>query len=282
MFSEGRFSELMEEATSFEAALRESRQSKRTVKRMECAVRYACKGRYGSALKLIDSDAEVVELDQQKFDALLTLHPPRTHPSLPPTHVAFSPSAASPLPSPASSSSSAPVSSLPRNPLHNVSPIDINRLLHHLPTGRAADVLGWRYEHLASLISSSCFPDFCSFVIPFLSSPILPSSFRPFWTGAALLGLSKPTPPFVRPIAISLSLRRFMSRCVVSTCASSFTSYFVPHQLAISFKGGTEAIAHLTRAILERSDDEVAWQNDSRNAFNCVSRDVIYRELVLH
>ncbi len=60
---------------------------------------------------------------------------------------------------------------------------------------------------------------------------------------------------------------------------NAFTTHFSPHQFRVAIKGGCEAIIHDISCTLDLHLDWVVLQLDMANAFNLVSRGVIFQEL---
>ena len=85
---------------------------------------------------------------------------------------------------------------------------------------------------------------------------------------------------------MGLVLRRLIGRLLVHRTSQdpSVHRHFVPHQLAIGTKCGTEAIIHVTGLAVDRleRDDMVLLKIDATNAFNAIERQVILDEVVKH
>jgi hypothetical protein len=110
---------------------------------------------------------------------------------------------------------------------------------------------------------------------------ILPSEFVSFFAGADLFALPK-IPSGIRPIAVSLCIRRIISSSILNVIPSArISAFFLPFQFGVGAKNGVETIAHTIRiASSLASKGFIIWQNDAKNAFNCISRNAIREGLV--
>ena len=102
-----------------------------------------------------------------------------------------------------------------------------------------------------------------------------PLSVRPILFGATLIALHKKEGG-IRPIAISLILRRLAAKIGGFRVVQSFSSALAPLQLGYGVPSGCEAAAHAARQYLESMpSNHVLLKVDFRNAFNSVRRDKI-------
>ena len=84
----------------------------------------------------------------------------------------------------------------------------------------------------------------------------------------------------VRPIVIGFVMRRLASKLANSFGLTRISSSLCPTQIGAGVKGGCEAAIHATRRFVEgMSDDDVIVKLDFRNAFNCLHRDDIFKEV---
>ncbi len=81
------------------------------------------------------------------------------------------------------------------------------------------------------------------------------------------------------PIAVGEVLRRLTSKYLSYSSRSTVTSTLIPLQLWVGVKGGCEAIIHATSHLLSSTSNK-PWGLflDFSNAFNCISREAMFRE----
>jgi hypothetical protein len=97
--------------------------------------------------------------------------------------------------------------------------------------------------------------------------------------GAAyLLAMTKPLGG-ISPIAVGETLYRLISRALCLQFHETFTTHFPPHQFGVVIKGGYETIFHNIKCNLDLHLDWVVLELDLRNAFNSMSKKVIFKEL---
>ena len=103
---------------------------------------------------------------------------------------------------------------------------------------------------------------------------------------ANLFAANKKDPGTYRPIAVGEVLCRLTSKCLAFAHAPQAASYLHPHQLGVGTKSGCEAIIHVTQAIITDQainyDSKWILQIDYINAFNCVDRSHLFKELRAH
>ncbi|KAH3722637.1 hypothetical protein Pelo_18657 [Pelomyxa schiedti] len=134
------------------------------------------------------------------------------------------------------------------------------------PRSSSQDQWGYRYEHWQALLKAgTCIHDFmrdihCG-IIP------IPPSIQPTWSGGNLLPFAKPQQPDdVRPIVISLTLRRLISRAALAHIQKSAKDFFLPFQFGVGVKKGEEKVIHFARDAAESGESII--QLDISNAFN--------------
>lgn len=110
-----------------------------------------------------------------------------------------------------------------------------------------------------------------------------PEDIRSLFGGATLLGLPKPQSESLRPIAIGVLLRRFISRVLVQRVSrdAGLLQYFLPHQFSVGVKNGTESITHGAREVSDRlaTGAFVLIKVDATNAFNSIVRQRILKQI---
>ncbi|KAH3705950.1 hypothetical protein Pelo_19502 [Pelomyxa schiedti] len=107
----------------------------------------------------------------------------------------------------------------------------------------------------------------------------IPASIQPTWSGGNLLPFAKPQQPDdVRPIVISLTLCRLISRAALVHIQKSAKDFFLPFQFGVGVKKGAEKIIHFTRDAAEAGQSII--QLDISNAFNSANRSGIHDTLL--
>ena len=107
----------------------------------------------------------------------------------------------------------------------------------------------------------------------------MPLEVCPYLSGARLhAGLKKDGG--IRPIAVGNIIRRLTAKCFSYAIANRASSYLSPCQLGVAVRGGLEAIIHSVREVVEtKPEDVLILQVDLVNAFNCVDRDAVFKEV---
>ena len=130
-----------------------------------------------------------------------------------------------------------------------------------------------------------------------LAAGYLPSQYRQILIGGRLIALSKYPKPGVRPICISDALRRLVGKGLLKKCQLFFQQYFqesAPNviQFGGSIPNGATFMHLLLSAIhdffstepaqssLSQEDPFVILSLDSSNAFNCLSREQLFKVLL--
>ena len=76
------------------------------------------------------------------------------------------------------------------------------------------------------------------------------------------------------------TLRRLITKVDFEPISCELGSLFKPNQLGYATKGGSEAAAHAARHYITSSThNKVFLKLDIKNAFNCINRDVILKEV---
>lgn len=77
----------------------------------------------------------------------------------------------------------------------------------------------------------------------------------------------------VRPIAVGLTLRRLIAKCLSRDLVESMGDLLCPLQLGFGTPGGSEAAVHAARLYLHFAPDKLMVKLDFKNAFNSLRRD---------
>jgi len=83
----------------------------------------------------------------------------------------------------------------------------------------------------------------------------------------------------IHPITIRETLYILTSHILCLQFHDAFATHFSPHQFKITTKGGCEAIIHGIICTLDLQPDSIVLQLDIANAFNSVSKGVIFQKL---
>lgn len=173
--------------------------------------------------------------------------------------------------------------SLPR-PI-SVSSTIVRDMVFSFPAASSPGPLGLRAEHLRICVNSSSrfLPSLTIVVNMLLSGRLLPA-LAPFMAGANLSALLKKDGG-TRPLACGNVLRRLASKCICAVLKPQCPDFFLPFQHGVSVPGGAESIIHHVRSLFEKDPsglDLGLLKIDFLNAFNCISRQIIFEELSLH
>ena len=95
---------------------------------------------------------------------------------------------------------------------------------------------------------------------------------------ARLVAFAKPAGG-VRPIAVGSVWRRVVARAVAAQCRSRWAEGLRPVQFGVGVRGGTEAMVHGVRSLLQEHPDWYVVATDCRNAYNSVSRGGVLRAM---
>ena len=95
---------------------------------------------------------------------------------------------------------------------------------------------------------------------------------------ARLVAFAKPAGG-VRPIAVGSVWRRVVARAVAAQRRSRWAEGLRPVQFGVGVRGGTEAMVHGVRSLLQEHPDWYVVATDCRNAYNSVSRGGVLRAM---
>jgi hypothetical protein len=184
-----------------------------------------------------------------------------------------------------------PVVTRPIGPKQLVIPeILVKRMVNTFPAGSSPGPMGLRGEHLRCCLRSHLQKNFLETLTRFVNALIagnINPLLSPYLAGANLCALEKKGGG-IRPLACGNALRRLVSKSICSSTSEKILKVLQPHQVGVSVPGGAEIIIHEAFKIRETflSSEEYADHGflkiDFENAFNRVSRQAIYEELVEH
>jgi hypothetical protein len=83
----------------------------------------------------------------------------------------------------------------------------------------------------------------------------------------------------VCPIVVGAAMYQFTSHALCFQFCGTFATHFAPQQFEITIEGGCEVITHDISCTLDLYHDWVILQLDVANAFNSVSKGVIFQKL---
>jgi len=83
----------------------------------------------------------------------------------------------------------------------------------------------------------------------------------------------------VHPIIVGETLYQFINYTLCFQFYDAFATLISPHQFRVAIKGGCETVIHDIRCTLDLHPDWVVLQLDVANAFNSVSKGVIFQKL---
>ena len=145
------------------------------------------------------------------------------------------------------------------------------------PSGSAGGPDGLNPQHLKELISPSAehsgkvlvssLTSFTNFVQE------IPPSVRPIFFWSLITCLKEKKVGGIRPIAVGLTLCRFVAKCLSSSLVGSMGVVLHPLQLGFGTPGGAEAAVHATRLYLHCLTNSIMVRLDFKNAFNSLRRD---------
>jgi hypothetical protein len=162
----------------------------------------------------------------------------------------------------------------------------VRKMIYTFPTGSSPGPMGLRAEHIKPCLKSHLdFLDTLTRFINLLLSGKVLNSLARYLAGASLSALEKKDGG-IRPLACGNLLRRLTSKCVCSVFKDQFRDFLMPHQVGVAVPGGAEIVVHEARRITEIFQSRSKYKDfgflkiDFKNAFNEVSRQAIYDELV--
>ena len=224
------------------------------------ALRWARKGRYGNAIRALESLGTAAFSDDLAWAELLKRHPSNNLPSF---------------------DNDIPSSLTTDNQ-------DVVRALRRFPHGSSPGGSGLRAQHLLDAICGHSAPatqdclHASTVLINLLLSGKAHSWLSPWLAGAPLTVLRKKDSG-VRPIAVGEVLRRLTSRICCSAVRPRLVDILIPYgQVGVGVKGGLEAAIHATRCCLHHygSDPDLCLLKlDMRNAFNECDRSVFLEKV---
>ena len=224
------------------------------------ALRWAREGRYGNAIRALESLGTAAFSDDLAWAELLKRHPSNNLPSFD-----------NDIPSCLTTDNQ-----------------DVVRALHGFPRGSSPGGSGLRAQHLLDAICGHSAPaaQDCLHALTVLINLLLSgkahSWLSPWLAGAPLTALRKKDSG-VRPIAVGEVLRRLTSRICCSAVRPRLVDILLPYgQVGVGVKGGLEAAIHATRCCLHHygsNPDLCLLKLDMRNAFNECDRSVFLEKV---
>ena len=146
------------------------------------------------------------------------------------------------------------------------------------PRGSSAGPSGWRYEHLKCLIGINETADLLSSACNSIAQGHLPEETIQLLSSSRLIALPKKSND-VRPIAIGEVFRRITAKTICMQKREDFSAFFAPIQNGVAIKGGSELLIHQIQVILESHPDWLVLKTDVSNAFNCINRSHLLKEV---
>ena len=177
---------------------------------------------------------------------------------------------------------SPPMHELPWNP--EITPGMVSKVLRSFPLDSAPGPSGLRVQHLLEAQTPSqgaAVAEQLTQVVQLLAQGRAPAELAEDFAGAKLLALKKPKGR-IWPIAIGEVLRRIVGKCLCDTVKEDALQFFAPFQVGVACKLGIDAAVHSCRKWAElhkQSRQKALLKIDFSNAFNCVSRDVVLRQV---
>ena len=153
------------------------------------------------------------------------------------------------------------------------------------PAGSAGGSCGLTPQHLKDLVrvdgpTGTLAQTLTNFVNVALSGAI-PQNVKPLIFGARLLAFQKKDGG-IRPIAIGLTLRRLIAKCLCQRVMPKFQALAGPLQLGVGTPRGLEAGVHAAREYLrELAPSHALVKIDFTNAFNSLRRDTLLEAVFL-
>ena len=163
----------------------------------------------------------------------------------------------------------------------------VARCLRAFPVETAPGPTGLRVQHLRDACVAGGGDSFMAQladVVNLMAQGRAPATIAPVLAGAGLVALPKPAGG-VRPIAVGELLRRLTGKCLMAVVKDEARAFFWPAQVGVAVKGGAEKAVHAVRAWSARhsgSSHKALLKLDFRNAFNCVSREEVLKQTVVH
>ena len=222
------------------------------------ATKLAQQGQYTRSLQALTS-AGLAQQDSATVEALKAKHPVAENP---PT--------------------SRPQSDTPQM---SFSPAQVYKVIRSFNKGSAPGPSGLRAEHLKAIVRSAP-PDktdkateAITKLVNIMVAGKVPRRVAPFLCGARLHA-GKKKDGGIRPIAVNNILRRLTSKTMSFAISERAATTLSPHQLGVGVRGGSEAIIHTVRQVVEEGNaDKWVLQVDLINAFNLADRDAGFAEV---
>ena len=152
-------------------------------------------------------------------------------------------------------------------------------ILSSLPVGSAPGCSGWTYHIIRGLATghdgvATFLDSACLLINSMLNGELLPD----FWCAARSVFIPKKDGSY-RPLGIGEAWYRAAGRVAMSLVGPSVAKDLLPYQLGIGIKGGCEIGARLAQVAMDSRIDMCGILLDFKNAFNCMPRQRIFREL---
>lgn len=235
-------------------------------KRAKLVQRKIEKGDIKGAVRVITSDEELSQFNEQTLSKLQSKHPtPHVDREIP--------------------------SSPTQREINEALQCDetqIRRAIRSFAPGSASGPDLLEPQHLKDLTSTPCGETGNSLIksltrlINLMLRGNVPDDVVPFLYGASLTALNKVNSD-VRPIAVGTAYRRIASKIASRHGISMVKDSFYPHQYGVGIRKGSELIVHNVRNYLSRKIEAntpfVMLKVDFANAFNTVRRDVVLNEI---
>jgi len=162
----------------------------------------------------------------------------------------------------------------------------VTKCLHSLPAGSAPGPSGMRVQHLLDALT----PGYKSTLVEQLTALTTlmvlghaPEDVRPHLAGAKLFAATKKNGG-IRPIAVGEALRRLAAKTLCEQSKQEARDYLWPLQVGCGSRLGTEITIHTLRQWVSRhsGSDKLLLKIDFTNAFNCIDRSAVLREVCGH
>ena len=148
--------------------------------------------------------------------------------------------------------------------------------------GVSAGLSGMRAEHLKPLLEAEESMDALGQVASRLALGLVPDSVGRALALGRLTALQKPGRPDVRGIATGDVLRRLVARTLAQQLGEELDRASEPYQFALRTRAGTDAAAHLRRALTDLDRDATIMALDGVGAYDHILRAELFRGLQAH
>lgn len=166
----------------------------------------------------------------------------------------------------------------------------VKLIRNRLATGGSPDLYGWTGEMVQALVEDVESIDLVMRVIELMRNGEIPEIVTPFLTAGKLR--CGPKKLSLRPIGVPVTLYRLAAITAADEGVEGALPDLVPVQLGVGVRGGPEAVAQMTAALLmapasERDGEDSPWAGeqlagfclDVENAFGCADRVRLLRAL---